>query len=83
MGSYFLDVQRRIVEEIEAEQIGGDVLKLFKKTLSLNDSSPSFTIERKSEWSCVLSILGLFYISYWRNQKQGLQRSYRAIEFAI
>ena len=39
--------------------VGGDVLKLFKKTLSLNGSSPSFTIERRNECSCVVSILGL------------------------
>jgi hypothetical protein len=39
----------------------GDVLKLFKKTLSLNGSSPSFTIEKKNECSCVLSILGFLH----------------------
>ena len=38
---------------------GGDVLKLFKKTLFLNGSSSSFTIERKNEWSCVGAILAL------------------------
>ena len=38
----------------------GEVLKLFKKTLSLNRSSPSFTIERKNEWSSAVSILGVF-----------------------
>ena len=35
---------------------GGDVLKLFKKTLSLNGSSPSFTIEKKNEGGCVISL---------------------------
>jgi hypothetical protein len=37
--------------------VGGDVLKLFKKTLSLNGSSPSFIIERQNEWSSAVSIL--------------------------
>ena len=43
--------------------VGGDVLKLFKKTLSLNGSSPSFTIERKNERNCVVSILCFFAFS--------------------
>jgi hypothetical protein len=39
--------------------VSGDVLKLFKKTLFPNGSSPSFTIGRKNKCSCVVSILGL------------------------
>jgi len=31
---------------------GGDVLKLFKKSLSLNGSPPSLTIAKKNECSC-------------------------------
>jgi len=37
----------------------GEVLKLFKKTLFLNGSSPSLIIERKNEWSSAVSIWGL------------------------
>ena len=39
---------------------GRGVSKLFKKSVSMNGSSPSFTIdEKKKECSCVISILGL------------------------
>lgn len=37
--------------------------KLFKKTLSLNWSSPSLIIERKNEWSSAVSILVFFAFS--------------------
>jgi hypothetical protein len=41
----------------------GEVLKLFKKTLSLKGPSPSFTIERKKEFGCTVSIRGFFTFS--------------------
>ena len=44
-------------------QMGGDVVKLFKKTLFLNGSSPSLIIERKNEGSSALSILVFFAFS--------------------
>lgn len=34
--------------------VGRDVVKLFKKTLSLNGFSPSLTIEKKNEGGCVI-----------------------------
>ena len=45
----------RLVEHAFISELldGGDVLKLFKKTLFLNGSSPSLTTERKSECGCV------------------------------
>jgi hypothetical protein len=39
----------------------GDVLKLYKKILSLNGSSPSLTTERKNECNFVVSILGFLH----------------------
>ena len=50
----------------------GDVVKLFKKTFSLNGSSPSLIIERKNKWSGVVSSLS-FCIFYRGSQEQGLQ----------
>jgi hypothetical protein len=41
--------------------VGRDVVKLFKKTLSLNGSSQSLIIERKNESGCVVSIRGFLH----------------------
>ena len=44
------------------ERLVEDVLKLFKKNLSLNGSSPSIsTIARKNESNLVVSILGFVH----------------------
>ena len=40
--------------------VGGYVLKLFKRTLSLNGPSPSFTIEKQDECGWMVSILSFF-----------------------
>jgi len=54
---------QKVVDILNSEEDPGDVVKLFKKTFSLNGSSPSLIIERKNKWSGVVSSLSfcIFY----------------------